>query len=182
MEEDQNLPYYFVVLSVQLQCKKPKDTSSTIDLNTVKMTSTHEILIIPFPALLEVWKNQFDNYDIWKKPDLYTKWINLLTVGPFIGHRNAQVFEKGWTNIARGLTTKIIKIQALVREYNRELDQQMLEYRKSRTNIGNDVNSPRVKIYITPLKKDEHFTLASSTVYTPETIFNGTELPNKNRY
>jgi len=162
-----DVPYYFVVLLVQLQCKKAE---KVLDRSNVKITTQHNVDIIQFPTLLEIWKNQFDNYDIWKKPDYYTKWINLLTVGPFVGHNNAQIFEKGWTNIARGLTTKIVKVQSLIREYNREMDQCVAKMWKK---------VPKVKIYITPLKREEHFTIAKSTVYTAETIFDGLDGDSK---
>jgi hypothetical protein len=132
----------------------------------VRVTSDHELRIIQFPALLEQWMNQFDNYDIWKEPKQFTKWITLFTVGPFVGHENAQAFEKGWTNIARGLATKIIKIQSLKNHWNREKDAYLATREKS-----DYAQVPNIKIYITPLTKEEHFTIMKDTLYNIENVF-----------
>jgi len=166
--------YYFVILLIQLQCPKQhfdqnlNPTKSFLPKD-VKMTTCHEIRISHFPALYENWKNQFDNYDIWKKPDFLTKWVSLLTIGPFTTYTNAQIFEAGWTNIARGLTTKIVKIQCLVNEYNQQTTKAVIQGRGR----GLSVSAPHVKIYITPLKREEHFTKTAKFLYTPETVFEG---------
>lgn len=125
----------FVVFLVQLQ------TSG--EASQVKLSNTTDTRLTPFPAVTEMWKNRYDNYNLWKKPDTVTKWVNLITVGPFIHPSEAHKFHQAWTNQARGLNIKISKANALVEAFNGALSPDSAQF--------------KVRLYTNPTYKDAQF-------------------------
>lgn len=152
--------HFFIVLLVELQCKR-KRIHGPISEDEVKLTSNYEIKIVQHPTVMEAWKNKFDNHDIWKKLDVRTKWINFMLVGPFNGVENAKTFEEVWTNRARGFGTLIVKVSPLVFNYNERA-------------------KDKVKVYLTPFTKEDHFNIMTETTFTPNSLFPLEEETNLN--
>jgi hypothetical protein len=174
-ESKQHLSHYFLVLSVQIEIKKKlmddycSGAVEKIKPTDVTVTENYIINITHYPYLFETWQNMFDNPDIWKKEKSYTKWVVILFIGPFAGPKNAIAFDKVWSNIARGLTTKVNKLCSLAIDYNETLKR----YFENVSNIDTftKVSSPPIKIYVTPYKKEEHFTKIGEKLCTLKKLY-----------